>query len=156
MNKTQVAQFFGVAAATISRWEARGMPRLASADPRRPGTQNTYDLAACCRWHLARLDSREASALTRERIKLTRARRERLEHELNAERSALVPVEVARSLWRQERREIRLALARVPAALLARFGNERGPIDVDAAAATVARALRDALTELAESELPGL
>lgn len=53
VGTARLAAIFNVADMTITRWHNQGMPRI---------RQGRWDLGACLRWRLARLDARQSAA----------------------------------------------------------------------------------------------
>lgn len=86
VGQKDIAEFFGVAAKTITEWQEQGFPVLVQGGP---GVASEYDSVACVRWLVSREVSKVAAETPKDR--LYRLQAERLEMEIAESKKLLIP-----------------------------------------------------------------
>ena len=111
LNRTRLAEMFGVTQKTITDWEKMGMPCLEKNTTRQGNRYSTVD---CIAWRFNQLHDTGDYDLTVERARKEKESADKLQMENQVTRGELVEIADVEKLWSSEFARIKNKLLAIP------------------------------------------
>ena len=111
VNKTKLAEIFGVSQKTLTEWQKDGLP---VEDRGGKGQSNTYDTGECIAWRFNSLMTGDGFDFNKERARKEKESADKLEMENEVTRGALVLSTEVSQAWGEEFSRVKNKLMAAP------------------------------------------